>query len=82
MKICFSSDSELHRKIFLFARITKGTDRAKRFCSYIRLSNIDPGMRILTKISNYHVKIAVGKSWQEYNSPEEITTPKALPKDA
>lgn len=48
----------------------------------MKLSNIDPGMRILTEISNYHVKIAVGKLWQGYNSPEEIITPKALPKDA
>lgn len=70
MKICFARDSDSHRERFLFARITKGADRAKRFCSYIRLSNIDPGMKIWTKISNYHIKKAVGKSWQEYNSPK------------
>lgn len=50
MKICFARDSDSHTERFLFARITKRVDRAKRFCSYVRLSNIDPGMKICTKI--------------------------------
>lgn len=61
MKICFSSNPNLHKEIFLFARITKGADRAKRFCNYVKLSNVEPGMRILTKKSNYHVKNSSGE---------------------
>lgn len=56
MKICFSSNPNLHKEMFLCARIMKKAERAKRFCNYIKLSNVEPGMRILTKNSNYHVK--------------------------
>lgn len=91
MKICFLGNLNLHKEIFLFfySRITKGADKAKRFCNSIKLSNVEPGIKILTKSSNHHVKNSSrevkeqeSRQGKEHNSPEEIITPKALPKDA
>jgi len=56
MKICFSSNPNLQKEIFLFASVAKGAEREQRFCNYIKLSNVEPGIRILTKSSSYHIK--------------------------